>query len=175
MTEDWNRPVDLSPEMASALVEAIMQIHSGIIHRNGSQSLAISDSPETQGAVESAVTASLCSHFGQYPCDSCVGQIVKLSTLIAKDHCFPDGNKRTAIVVLMALMKFFVDEDATVDCSQETMADIVQQIASCGEEKLDAYQRALTAFVLDCLVIGGGERTPSGGIYYASGLSRFRE
>lgn len=165
MTQDWNTPLDLPSDLVAALSEGIMQIHGLIVSDPDSMALRVQDSPEAQGAVESAVSAALCSHFGAFPCETRVGQIVKLTILIAKDHCFSDGNKRTATITLAVLLKFFVDETARIDCSQELMADIIQQVASCKADMMGPYEVALTKFVEDCLRIREGIDMPRGGAY----------
>lgn len=71
----------------------------------------LSDAPGATAArekLQSVLAATFCTYFGQSPAERFVGlfdQATYLAQHLAKDHLFQDGNKRTALVTALAILR----------------------------------------------------------------------
>lgn len=58
--------------------------------------------------LQSVLAATFCSYFGQSPAErfaDLFDQVTYLAQHLAKDHLFQDGNKRTALVTALAILR----------------------------------------------------------------------
>lgn len=90
--------------------ETIVDIHDELVNKKGfNPKLTERQQAEMADKVISAIAASFCTIFGTYPAEryrDIFCQIADFATHLSKDHIFPDGNKRTTVVVSMALLRF---------------------------------------------------------------------
>lgn len=62
----------------------------------------------TDGKLQSVLAATFCTYFGQSPAErfeDLFDQATYLAQHLAKDHLFQDGNKRTALVTALAILR----------------------------------------------------------------------
>jgi death-on-curing family protein len=66
-------------------------------------------------------------------------QAAALACRLAKDHCFPDGNKRTAVLMAITLMEAYGN---AVACSQD---DFVQAGLAAARNDISTVKRLLAS------------------------------
>lgn len=101
-----------SQELIEALAQTTIECHQRISSASRCYDPLPSFSPrkreEILGKIESVIYSCFCVVFGQGPSDRFDNDIfVQVSTFcqnLAKDHIFPDGNKRTALVMSIAIL-----------------------------------------------------------------------
>ncbi len=96
--------VKLTQDGVTLLCDEILDLHSKVISVTSTKKGINEEPPEARGLIESAVTASMCSHFGIIASVDFIEQIATLSAKIAKNHAFLDGNKRVAVLVTQHLL-----------------------------------------------------------------------
>lgn len=101
-------------------------------------------SPDPSGAggmvarekLQSVLAATFCTYFGQSPAERFVDlfdQVAYLAQHLAKDHLFQDGNKRTALVAALAILRsagVCVEFDDTDDPATNRCYVWIQDIVS---------------------------------------------
>lgn len=127
------KPVDSKPMVVPVLIldeeEAIDDLSVKIygFHQKLASSYAlyspgVSDEErrDTCGRIQSVLSVTFCTYFGQSPADRFIDlfdQATYLAEHLAKDHLFQDGNKRTALTASFAVLRRagiyieFVDTD----------------------------------------------------------------
>lgn len=99
--------IELNHEEVTLLCDEILDLHSRIISVMTFHS-GINDEPvEARGLIESAIYASMCSHFGSISFIDFIEQIATLSARIAQNHAFLDGNKRVAVLIPQTLIDYW--------------------------------------------------------------------
>lgn len=101
-----------SRDEIEALAETVIDAHERISERFRCFNPLPNDSSEVRqsvaGRIASVINACFGTMFGQSPHerydDDLFVQISVFCEHLAKDHIFPDGNKRTALVVSLALL-----------------------------------------------------------------------
>lgn len=96
--------VELTQDDVTLLCDEILDLHSKVISVTSTKKGINEEPPEARGLIESAVAASMCSHFGFISSVDFIEQIATLSAKIAKNHAFLDGNKRVAVLVTQHLL-----------------------------------------------------------------------
>ena len=130
------KPVWFNEEALDDIVDIIMSIHGAIVKRT--RGLANADS-RNRDKVEAAI-ASICSiHVERF--NDLNDQAVAIACRLAQDHCYPDGNKRTAIITAMAIMEAY---GRAIHC---TDADIVNAGLKAAIGDADGVRRALLSRV----------------------------
>mgnify|MGYP002769989338 FL=1 len=64
--------------------------------------------PAAREKLQSVLAATFCTYFGQSPAErfaDLFDQATYLAQHLAKDHLFQDGNKRTALVTVLAILR----------------------------------------------------------------------
>lgn len=86
--------------------------------------------------LQSVLAATFCTYFGSFPAErfaDLFDQATYLAQHLAKDHLFQDGNKRTALVVALAILRsagVFVAFDDTDDPATNRYYAWIQDIVS---------------------------------------------
>lgn len=96
--------IELNQDGVTLLCDEILDLHSKVISVASTKKGINEEPPEARGLIESAVTAAMCSHFGEMSSVDFIEQIASLSAKIAKNHAFLDGNKRVAVLVTQHLL-----------------------------------------------------------------------
>lgn len=115
MTCPWGepayRPITYdTPDVVSAFAEQVLEAHETIAGRMACFSASWDDDARdaAAGRVESVVSSCFGTIFGATPADRFADVFAQVSCFaihLAKDHIFADGNKRTALLVSMALLR----------------------------------------------------------------------
>lgn len=101
----------MQDEEITALADSLIEIHASVVSTRG---LSLGDSVSQEkmnmisGRLESAIRAAFDKHFGEPPSalfPDVFSQIAHFSLLLAKDHIFADGNKRTTMIACFSLLK----------------------------------------------------------------------
>mgnify|MGYP000501251500 FL=1 len=132
--------MDEEPESISYLSAAdIRDIHELIVESNADTTAGIS----SPGDIEYTVEHIQEGHFGQVP-ESLHEKAFQLLRLIAANHPFVDGNKRTALMstrIFYALNGLRFDYDRTI---KEILKALATDEAGVDESDVIAYLRAHT-------------------------------
>jgi death-on-curing protein len=108
-----NSPKDrLAPFCFDGLEEdlavTIVEIHDQVVSSRGFNPITTErQDDEILGRVISAVSSSFSSHFGITPAqryEDLFVQLAEFASHLAKDHIFPDGNKRTTVIISFAIL-----------------------------------------------------------------------
>lgn len=101
----------MSDEEIAAFADSLIEIHASVVSARG-LSLGDAVSQEKMNAVsgrlESAIRAAFDMHFGEAPSaifPDVFSQIAHFALLLAKDHIFADGNKRTTVISCFSLLR----------------------------------------------------------------------
>lgn len=100
----------------------IIEVYDRIVARYGG-SLGIRDI----GQLENAATTPFLSFGGVELFPTVELKAAALTFYITKDHCFIDGNKRTAIATMQAYLEL---EGVLLDYSQDELVDLALDIAN---------------------------------------------
>lgn len=98
------RPISLD-DREDSFADSIIETHDDVVAIRGFN--AKQNSEEVHELVLSAVTHSFCTFFGVSPkdrYDDLFDQLAKFATLLSQDHIFADGNKRTTVKTVMAIL-----------------------------------------------------------------------
>lgn len=79
--------------------------------------------------LKQAVAVVFVPYFGALCRDTLVGQVAYLAALIAQDHPFEDGNKRTAALVPPVMLAYY-GEGMTFDAPDEEFYQVIVALAS---------------------------------------------
>lgn len=95
-------------ELIHGLVVLILKMHDRLAkHLKMFNPAASNEDGEVVGRLEFVVSAAYCTHFGVSPVERFVDAFEQAASFcehLAKDHIFYDGNKRTALVMLIAMV-----------------------------------------------------------------------
>lgn len=92
--------------------------------------------PAAREKLQSVLAATFCTYFGQSPAErfaDLFDQAAYLAQHLAKDHLFQDGNKRTALVAALAILRsagVCVEFDDTDDPATNRYYAWIQDIVS---------------------------------------------
>ena len=122
------KPVMFDGKSLDELVDVVMSAHGrALCLSNGLDAVP----PASRGRVQSAC-ASICSMYPER--FSCMEQqAAQLACRLAKDHCFPDGNKRTAIITAIIFMETY---GRAVYCSDDEFVRAALAAADDDAEKV---------------------------------------
>lgn len=92
------------------LADAVMRLHGTLLTTGRVYTTDASGSRAEleRGRVESVLSGTFCTIFGQPPTDrftDIFDQVTYVAEHMAKDHIFEDGNKRTSIVFALAVLR----------------------------------------------------------------------
>lgn len=134
MSVNHLKPVFFDAESLDGLVDTVLSAHGQAL----SASRGLDGVPhDSIKRVESAC-ASVCSfHPERY--GTLERQAAELAVRIAKDHCFPDGNKRTGVIMAIVLMETY---GHAVSCSQD---DFIRAGLAAADGDSDKVMEALSS------------------------------
>lgn len=125
------------------LSTTIVEVHDRIVKTKGfSPDVSEEQYEETVGRVVSVVSSIFCTIFGESPKQRYKDVFDQLSTFAAhlsRDHIFPDANKRTTVVMVMAFLRvagLTLDIDDSEDPSSNVLYIWIQDIVS-SEKTVD--------------------------------------
>ncbi len=106
-------PIELDGEQMrmDALAESVFEVYLGTIRGTGLDITPTAPAAVDEailGRVQSVLGATFLTFFGIAPAQryaDVFAQIADFATRFAKDHIFPDGNKRTAVKMSLAILK----------------------------------------------------------------------
>ena len=104
--------------------------------------------PAAREKLQSVLAATFCTYFGQSPAErfaDLFDQATYLAQHLAKDHLFQDGNKRTALVTALAILRsagVCVEFDDTDDPATNRYYVWIQDIVS-GARSSEALSEEL--------------------------------
>lgn len=118
MSDCWVEPIVFTDEETiEAFADLLCDIHTDI--EAGSRCLGVSGSvvieEKTRGSIAGVVDSVFGVHFGSTPIDrfsDIFAQAAHLASHIALDHIFLDGNKRTALMSALLLLRL---KDVKID------------------------------------------------------------
>jgi Prophage maintenance system killer protein len=91
------------------LADAVVMAHDQLVAVRGyNPQLNEKQHGEMTGKVLSVISSAFCTYFGNSPSErykDVFVQIADFATRLSRDHIFPDGNKRTTVVVSLALLR----------------------------------------------------------------------
>lgn len=85
--------IEFSEEEIESFLIVLKELHNKIVD---SSSACTMEFVETDSQLSSAVVSVMVGYFGKMKYPTFIEQVSALTIFIAKDHAFPDGNKRTA-------------------------------------------------------------------------------
>lgn len=98
------------PDSLGALAAAVMRLHGSLL-TNGrvySSDTSGSRAELERGRVESVLSGTFCTIFGQSPANrfaDIFDQVAYVAGHMVKDHIFEDGNKRTSLVFALSVLR----------------------------------------------------------------------
>lgn len=91
------------------LAASIVEMHDTAVSCRGfAPELSEEQLDEVLGRVASVVNAAFCTVFGSHPTDryrDVFEQISLFASMLAKDHIFPDENKRTTVTASLSILE----------------------------------------------------------------------
>lgn len=102
-------------ESLKVLVDMIMRAHGRALEQSAGLQVA---GKQHRDHVESIAYAVFSAHPDRY--DSLESQSADLAVRLATGHCFPDGNKRTAVLAAAVVMEAY---GRALSCSQEAFVE----------------------------------------------------
>lgn len=105
------KPVYVNEKIMDEFVNVVMSAHGRSINESYGFGTVTGDSKKK---LKSAMVSVLSMYPERY--ETLSRQAAELACRIAQDHCFPDGNKRTAIVATTAFLETY---GHAVSCSQD--------------------------------------------------------
>lgn len=133
----------------SSLAETIVGIHDRIVCEKGfNPGFSEQQYLEAVGLVESVVAPIFCTFFGQRPCErypDVFAQVSAFATHLSKDHIFPDANKRTTVVAVLALLRqsgLTLGVPDSADPSENLLYGWIQEVVS-SEKSLEELTEVL--------------------------------
>lgn len=130
-------------ELELELSVTIVEVHDRIVKTKGFNPDVSEDQyEETVGRVTSVVSSIFCTIFGESPKQRYRDVFDQLSTFadhLSRDHIFPDANKRTTVVMVMAFLRVMgltLDIDDSKDPSNNVLYLWIQDIVS-SEKTVD--------------------------------------
>lgn len=140
------------------LSAAIMSIHDGLVAKRGfAPELSAERQEEVASHILSVVSSVFCTIYGVGPEQRYVDnfeQIIVFAVHLAKDHIFPDGNKRTTLVSALSILQlagFTLDIEDTSEpaCNglYAWMLDVAASVKSDEElaEVLRSHKRKIAS------------------------------
>lgn len=123
------------------LAVTIVEVHDCVVLKRGyNPSLSESQRDEMIGKIESVISSVFGSFFGSEPSSryqDVFHQVAVFAAHLSKDHIFPDGNKRTTVVMSVALLYiagYTLDIDDPPDSEDNILYKWVQDVVTGGKE-----------------------------------------
>lgn len=136
-------PIELEGEdYISAMVEAVLMAHVYSLKITGGFHI---ERPNEAGVVASVVQPTFSVIFGSRPRDrfsDIFDQVGYLVYHLAKRHPFADGNKRTSVLMALALLKLYGIELDVDDTPEPDKNALYQWIASLVTNEIDEREFA---------------------------------
>lgn len=92
------------------LADLVMTVHDDLVTKKGfDPGLSAEGREETRGRVLSVIVPSFATVYGIGPSErysDVFEQVADFAMRLANDHIFPDGNKRTTVVMSLGLLRF---------------------------------------------------------------------
>lgn len=108
-SRDFSKPLCLDG-FEEDLAESIVEVHDRIVSKRGYNPMINKEErDEMVGRVISAISAVFTTFYGVDPKDryhDVFLQIAVFASHLSKDHIFPDGNKRTAVISSLGLLYY---------------------------------------------------------------------
>lgn len=139
--------------LENELAITIVTLHNQLVKQRGlSPKVDVNRQTEVEGKVASVVSSVFCSVFGCSPVDryrDLFEQIAAFATHLSKDHIFADGNKRTTVVISLALLEVSGYKLNATDWDNPEKNEVyrwIQDVVTNGrtEAELAEYLRANT-------------------------------
>lgn len=97
-------------EVIGALASSVMQVHERLLASGKCYTTRMTGDRAAliQGRIESVLSNSFCTIFGQSPLarfSDIFDQVSYIAEHLAKDHVFEDGNKRTSLVFALSILR----------------------------------------------------------------------
>ncbi len=133
------------PEAIEELATLIYDLHEGVARRGACYETPLPKEMRESilGKIEAALVSVFCTYFGQTPLDRFVDIFEQVSCMaehLAKDHIFQDGNKRTSLLLVFAILrtrhiKVLFDDPLDPDANRyyRWIQDLVSGAKGCGE------------------------------------------
>lgn len=128
---------------------AAVDVHDAIVSQQGFNPECPDElRDEIVGKICSVVMSAFGTFFGSHPrerYDDVFDQIADFATHMAKDHIFPDGNKRTTVTMSIAALYFagfILQGDDAASSGSNMLYQWIQDVVS-GEKSRDDLARAL--------------------------------
>ena len=131
-------PIELDGEQMrmDALAESVFEVYLGTIRSTGLDITPTAPAAVDEailGRVQSVLGATFLTFFGIAPAQryaDVFAQIADYATRFAKDHIFPDGNKRTAVKMSLAILKMRGWDVRACDASEPECNELYQWVQS---------------------------------------------
>ncbi|PKV05397.1 Fic family protein [Bifidobacterium pseudolongum] len=168
-------PIELDGEQMrmDALAESVFEVYLGTIRGTGLDITPTAPAAVDEailGRVQSVLGATFLTFFGIAPAQryaDVFAQIADFATRFAKDHIFPDGNKRTAVKMSLAILKMRGWDVRACDASEPERNELYQWVQDIvtgrgSAEELAAFLHEHAVWVKDQSICNGGmPLTPS--------------
>lgn len=129
------KPVFFDGQSLDELVDVVMSAHGRALCLSNGMDIV---PPSSRNKVQSAC-ASICSMYPER--FSCMEeQAATLACRLAKDHCFPDGNKRTAIITAITFMETY---GRAVSCSDDEFVQAA--LAAARDDTMEVMDNLLSS------------------------------
>ena len=90
------------------LASLVVEVHDHLVSAKGfNPNVSQNYKEEMTGRIVSVISSSFSTYFGCSPVDKYLDifeQIADFAMRLSRDHIFPDGNKRTTVVISMAIL-----------------------------------------------------------------------
>lgn len=143
MTDCANTEPLCFDELELELSATIVEVHDRIVKTKGfNPDVSEEQYEETVGRVASVVSSIFCTIFGESPkrrYEDVFDQLSTFAAHLSRDHIFPDANKRTTVVMVMAFLRvtgLTLDIDDSEDPSSNVLYIWIQHIVS-SEKTVD--------------------------------------
>ncbi len=134
---EFDRPVDrLKPVCAAdqqtltVIVDMVMSAHGRALERSAGLRSASKQSRDHVEAITYAVFSSRPGRYG-----SIEKQAADFAVRLATGHCFPDGNKRTAVLSAAVIMEAY---GRSIACGQDEMVKAAMLAAAGDVDRVEA-------------------------------------
>ena len=153
-------PIELDGEQMrmDALAESVFEVYLGTIRGTGLDITPTAPAAVDEailGRVQSVLGATFLTFFGIAPAQryaDVFAQIADFATRFAKDHIFPDGNKRTAVKMSLAILRIHGWDVRVCDASEPERNELYQWVQGIvtgrgSAEELAAFLREHAVWV----------------------------
>lgn len=138
--------IEFSEEEIESFLIVLKELHNKIVDLSSACTMEF---VETDSQLSSAVVSVMVGYFGKMKYPTFIEQVSALTIFIAKDHAFPDGNKRTAQQIPPVMFLMWLEGFKDINCDDKTMYNLIEGIA-----KGEICQSQFTDWLIDHIVFG---------------------